>query len=97
MIEAKNAKDVRGYTNFADEQEVILQPGTQLLVEDNALRRGDLIIVHLIEVDNDEEQSGKNKVSSTKSEHRRTTGEYSVQFYLSNNFLSGIYIRVSIN
>ena len=55
LIEAVNGKDIRGYTNFSDENEVILCPGTRLRVVSNPLDRSPMHVVHLQEVDTDVE------------------------------------------
>jgi hypothetical protein len=83
MIEAKNAKDISDYTNFSNEKEIILKPGTQLRVEDNAFSHSGLIVVHLIELVDDEVQLEKEKSkmnSSSKSENKGATGKYCIQF-----------------
>jgi hypothetical protein len=61
MIETKNAKDISGYTNFSNEKEIILKPGTQLRVEDNAFSHSDFLVVYLIKLDDDEVQLEKGK------------------------------------
>jgi hypothetical protein len=51
LIEAVNGKCVSGYTNYPDEDEVLLAPGTQLHVMANISNHpGGLNIVHLIEL-----------------------------------------------
>lgn len=51
MIEIENGKDVRGYTRYPSEDEVILPPGTKLHVISNALHHnGGLHIIHLQEI-----------------------------------------------
>jgi hypothetical protein len=51
LIEAVNGKDVSAYTSYPDENEVLLRPGTQLLVKSNALDHpGGLLVVHLVEL-----------------------------------------------
>jgi hypothetical protein len=51
MIEIQNGKDLAGYTQFPNENEVVLPPGTTLRVISNPLRATDgLHIVHLEEV-----------------------------------------------
>ena len=55
MIEVKSAKDIRGYTAFPDEEEVLLRPGTELRVQSNALHRDSLHVVHLIEINSDDD------------------------------------------
>jgi hypothetical protein len=81
MIEAKNAKDVTGYTSFPDEKEVLLGPGTQLRVKSNALHHhGGLHVVHLVEVQDDQEEQLPNAMASmsvsSKSSNKGASGEY---------------------
>jgi len=38
MIEAKNVKDISGYTKFSDEKEIILRSGTQLRIGRQCIR-----------------------------------------------------------
>lgn len=52
MIEAVNGRNLAGYTAFPNEKEVILNLGTKLRVKSNALKYGNLQLVHLIEIDN---------------------------------------------
>jgi hypothetical protein len=89
MIEAKNAKDITGYTNFPDEKEVILKPGTYLRVEDNALRHpGGLNVIHLLELDDDEAQAEKEKIKTTlvsESGDKGTTGTYYISLLVIKN------------
>lgn len=56
MIEAIHGKDVSGYTVFQNEKEIVLGIGTQFRVKSNPVERGNLIVVHLAEVDSDEEE-----------------------------------------
>ncbi|CAF3288975.1 unnamed protein product [Rotaria sp. Silwood2] len=75
MIEVKNAKNINGYTNYPDEQEVLLRPGTQLRVKDNALHhKGGLHVVHLAEVCDGHEAQLPNAMASlnlsSKSENK---------------------------
>ncbi len=81
MIEAKNGKDISAYSNFPDEKEVILMSGTQLRVEDNAMDYGSLIVVHLVELDDDEAQREKEKTKAKlvpKPENKDASGKYSI-------------------
>jgi len=58
LIEAVNGKDISKYTNYPDEEEVILCPGTRLRVLGDPLDQPPMHIVHLKEItddDNDEE------------------------------------------
>ncbi len=50
LIEAINARDITGYTNYPNEHEVILSPGIRLQVVANSMQHtGGLHIVHLRE------------------------------------------------
>jgi len=54
LIEAVHGKDISRYTNYPDEDEVLLGPGIQLRVISNALDLpGGLNVVHLAEVHDD--------------------------------------------
>lgn len=55
LIEAVNGKDISKYTNFLNEQEVILCPGTRLRVVSDPLDQPPLHIVHLEEITEDSE------------------------------------------
>ena len=51
MIQAMNGKDISGYTNFPDENEVLLRPGTRLRVAAGTFdHTGGLRVVHLKEL-----------------------------------------------
>ncbi|CAF3783817.1 unnamed protein product [Adineta steineri] len=52
MIEATNGKDLTGYTNFPNEEEVLLKMGTKLRIKSNAMKHGKLHLIHLVEIDN---------------------------------------------
>jgi hypothetical protein len=55
LIEAVNGKCLSGYTNYLNEDEVLLAPGTQLRVMANTLNHpAGLSIVHLMEVSEDQ-------------------------------------------
>ncbi len=57
MIEAKNGKPISAYSNFPEENEVILGLGTRLRVVGDALDHASLNVVHLIELsDGNKEQ-----------------------------------------
>lgn len=55
MIEAVHGGNMSGYTMYSDEEEVILHMSTRLRVKDNALKYGTLSVVHLVEVDSQEQ------------------------------------------
>jgi hypothetical protein len=88
MIEAKNAKDISGYTSFPYEKEVLLGPGTKLRVESNALNHlGGLHVVHLVEVndDDDEDNLPKDMANinlSSISSQKGAFGELLIHFFL---------------
>ncbi|CAF3407368.1 unnamed protein product [Rotaria socialis] len=54
MIEAVNGRNISGYTMYPDEQEIILGIGTQLRVKDIGFQHGNLCLVHLQEIDDNE-------------------------------------------
>jgi hypothetical protein len=58
MIEAKNGKSISIYSNFPEENEVILGLGTRLLVVSDALDLPSLNVVHFVEL-SDENQEEK--------------------------------------
>ena len=69
LIEAANGKDVASFTNYPNEDEVVLGPGTRLRVVGSALEHaGGLHVVHLREVSdkNDEPASETAKLPTTE-------------------------------
>lgn len=50
MIEVINGRDISAYTLFPLEKEVILPMGTEFRVRSNAMKRGTLSVIHLVEV-----------------------------------------------
>ncbi len=57
LIEAKNGKKVSGYTEYENEDEIILTLGTRLHVKSNSLEYlGGLNVVHLIEIDENNDE-----------------------------------------
>jgi hypothetical protein len=87
LIEVVNGKDISRYTNFPSENEVILCPGTRFRVVSDALDQPPLHLVHLREVndDDDEEQLSTSlqtmtvtKPSKTVSSPAATTSEPSI-------------------
>ena len=54
MIEAVNGKNIAGYTMYPDEHEVILGLGTQLRIVDIGFQHGNLRVVQLKEVNDNE-------------------------------------------
>jgi hypothetical protein len=65
LIEAVHGKNISRYTNYPDEDEVLLGPGIHLRVVANAFNHpGGLKILHLVEVsDDDEEQLSSTMVT----------------------------------
>lgn len=56
LIEAVKGKKISGYTQYEDEDEVILKIGTQFRVKADPLKRADgTHTVHLIEIDDDDD------------------------------------------
>ncbi|CAF1683250.1 unnamed protein product [Rotaria magnacalcarata] len=53
MIEAVAGRNLAGYTMYPDEQGIILEFGTQLLVKNIGFQHGNLRLVHLIEINDD--------------------------------------------
>ncbi|CAF1048578.1 unnamed protein product [Adineta steineri] len=52
MIEAANGKKLTGYTTYPNEKEVLLKMGTKLHVKSNVMKHGKLYLIHLLEIDN---------------------------------------------
>jgi hypothetical protein len=81
MIEVENGKHISGYTNYPNEDEVLLSPGIQLRVAANPLNHaGGLCLVHLIEMcdDSDEQLSSSMGAmhGSPRSAGKGTFSEY---------------------
>jgi hypothetical protein len=73
MIEAKSGRSISLYSNFPDENEVILGLGTRLRVVSDALSHSSLNIVHLIELsDEDEEDLSSSLTSMNISQSMKT-------------------------
>jgi hypothetical protein len=67
LIEVAHGKDISGYTNYPNEDEVLLAPGTHLRVVSNALDHpGGLNVVHLLEVSDDNEEHVPSPVPPVK-------------------------------
>ena len=47
MIEARNGKDISAYSEFQNEHEVILCPGTRLRVVSDPLKLRQAYVIHL--------------------------------------------------
>ncbi|CAF1056702.1 unnamed protein product [Adineta steineri] len=57
LIEGINGKKVSGYTEYENEDEIILRMGTQFRVKSNALEQSNgSHIVHLVEIDDDNDE-----------------------------------------
>jgi len=66
LIEVVNGKKVSGYTEYENEDEVILRSGTEFQVKANPLKRPDgSHIVHLIEIDDKDEDEDKKQSLAT--------------------------------
>jgi hypothetical protein len=77
MIEAKNGKQISTYSNFPQENEVILGLGTRLCVASDALEHSSLNVVHLRELsdENDEGLSSSLASMSVGSSMKGGNGE----------------------
>jgi hypothetical protein len=78
MIQAKNGKSISVYSNFPEENEVILGLGTRLRVRSNALDHPSFKIVHLVELSSDNEEyidDGKYK-EELKNKENHEKGKY---------------------
>jgi hypothetical protein len=77
MIEAKNGKQISSYSNFPQENEVILGLGTRLCVASDALEHSSLNVVHLKELsdENDEGLSSSLASMSVGSSMKGGNGE----------------------
>lgn len=64
MIEAKNAKIISAYSNFPEENEVILSLGTRLRVMSDALDHSSLNVVHLSEIVHENEEELSSSIAS---------------------------------
>ena len=79
LIEAANGKDVSGYTNYPNENEVILCPGTRLRVVSALLDQPSMHLVHLQEVTDDTEEeltTSFQKMATTSS--TKAASNYSI-------------------
>lgn len=57
LIESINGKKVSGYTEYEDEDEVILRMGTQFRVKSTLIQKSGSTTVHLIEIDGDDDDN----------------------------------------
>ncbi|CAM4815094.1 unnamed protein product [Rotaria magnacalcarata] len=70
LIEAVNGKKVSGYTEFENEEEIVLPMGSQFRVKSDPLEQSNgSYLVHLIELDDDE-----NEPSATATDNMLPTG-----------------------
>jgi hypothetical protein len=65
MIQVQNGKDIASYTLFPHEKEVLLPMGTKLLVKNKGLKFGQLNVIHLVEIGDDEEEEEDNNLSAS--------------------------------
>ncbi|CAF1192806.1 unnamed protein product [Didymodactylos carnosus] len=85
LIQAVNGKNITGYTNYPNENEVLLGPGTHLRVESIALdHAGALHVVHLAEVNDDSDTQLPSAMAAVyitpKSSNEGASGEYKIHF-----------------
>jgi hypothetical protein len=64
MIEAKNGKQISSYSNFPQENEVILGLGTRLCVASDALEHSSLNVVHLRELSDENDEGLSSSLAS---------------------------------
>ncbi|CAF1234337.1 unnamed protein product [Rotaria sp. Silwood1] len=58
LIEAVKGKNISGYTEYKNEDEIILRMGSQFRVKSDVLKQSNgSLLVHLIELDNNDDQS----------------------------------------
>ena len=74
LIETVNGKKVSGYTEYENEDEVILRLGTQFRVKADPLEQSNgSHIVHLIEIDDDDDDKNAEPVASAMNNMQLTT------------------------
>jgi hypothetical protein len=81
MIEVVHGKNIAGYTNYSNEDEVLLSPGILLRVAANPLNHpGGLCLVHLIEMCDDRDEQLPSSMAamhvSPRSADEDTFSEY---------------------
>jgi hypothetical protein len=78
MIEAKNGKLISAYSNFPQENEVILGLGTRLRVVSDALNHASLKVIHLVELsdENNEELSSSLATMSVSQPVKTAASKY---------------------
>jgi hypothetical protein len=65
LIEASNGKKISGYTEFENENEIILKMGTQFRVKSDPLMQpGGSHVVHLVEINDDDDDENKEQEKS---------------------------------
>ena len=74
MIEAKNGKLISAYSNFPDENEVILGLGTRLRVVSDALDHPSLNVVHLLELSDENDEGLASSLGSMSVSSSPKTG-----------------------
>jgi hypothetical protein len=85
LIEAVNGKMVSGYTEYQNEDEIILRMGSQFRVKCDALIQANgSTIVHLIEIDDTDDDE---PIASSMSEMQLSSTASSKPFLLSSNKL----------
>jgi hypothetical protein len=91
MIESKNGKIISAYSNFPEENEVILGLGTRLRVVSDALDHPSLNVVHLVELsdENEEELSSSLATMSVSQPVKTTASKY---FFAKESVLLLVYL-----
>jgi hypothetical protein len=64
MIEARNGISLEGYTQFPKESEILLPMGTKLCVKGKGMKHGQLNLIHLVEIDKDEDNNLSDSVGA---------------------------------
>jgi hypothetical protein len=57
MIETLNGISLEGYTQYPNESEILLPMGTKLRVKGKGIKHGELNVIHLVEIDSDDEEN----------------------------------------
>jgi len=86
LIEAVNGKKVSGYTEYENEDEIILRMGTQFRVKSNALDHPNgSHVVHLVEVDDNDDEplaSSMNEMHlAAKSSNKGASSKLFIYFF----------------
>jgi hypothetical protein len=86
MIEARNGKNLEGYTHYPNENEILLPMGTKLRVKGKGMKHGQLNVIHLLEIGDDEDNNlsaSMGAVCVTQKQPKKTfTSKSLVPIYL---------------